>query len=229
MNQDHGGATARRAGWRGVGGLAGVILLGGCASNAALELPEQHPANPRAQAGTLTASVALASYRSPSDLGGRSPQTGGVDAPAPTGAGAGPGAGHNPAAGLAQAPAAKPAGVGTVNSVDPARRTVNVSHEPIPSVGLPAMTMDLPVAPSVDLVTVKPGTRVTFTLARGADGLFLIDSIGPASSAPGGPSGGAPPGSGGAPGTGSMPGMDHGSGGQGGMPAPPGRPRGTTP
>jgi Cu/Ag efflux protein CusF len=223
MNQDHGGATARRSGWRGVGGLAGLVLLGGCASSAALEWPEQHPANPRAQAGTLTASVALASYRSPSDFAGRTTQPE-ADARAPAATDAGHGAGHSPGP-VAQAAGAKPAGVGTVNGVNAARRTVNLSHEPIPSVGWPAMTMDLPVAPSVDLTAVKPGTRVTFTLARGADGLYLIDSIVSRPAAPGG----ATPGSGGAPGTGSMPGMGHGSGGHGGMPAPPSRPQGTTP
>jgi Cu/Ag efflux protein CusF len=217
MNQDHGGATARRSGWRGVGGLAGLILLGGCVSSAALEWPEQHPANPRAQAGTLTASVALASYRSPSDFAGRTAQSG-VDSPVSVGTDAGHGAGHSPGP-VAQAAGAKPAGVGTVNGINAAKRTVNLSHEPIPSVGWPAMTMDLPVASSVDLTAVKPGTRVTFTLARGADGLFLIDSIAPGPAGPGGA----------APGTGSMPGMGHGSGGHGGMPAPPSRPQGTTP
>ncbi len=223
MNQHHGGATARRAGWRGVGGLAVLVLLGGCVSRAALDWPEQHPANPRAQGGTLTASMALASYRSPSDFASAAPQTR-PDAPAAAGSDAGHGAGHSPGP-VAQAAGAKPAGVGTVNGVNTARRTVNLSHEPIPSVGWPAMTMDLPVAPSVDLTVVKPGTRVTFTLARGADGLFLIDSIAPGPAGPGG----AAPGSGAAPGTGSMPGMGHGSGGHGGMPAPPSRPQGTTP
>jgi hypothetical protein len=39
------------------------------------------------------------------------------------------------------------------------------------------MTMDLPVAPSVDFKAVRPGSRVRFTLARGPDGLYRIDSI----------------------------------------------------
>ena len=42
-------------------------------------------------------------------------------------------------------------GTGTVNSVDPAQHKVNLSHSPIPEIGWPAMTMDFPVAPSVDL------------------------------------------------------------------------------
>ena len=38
-------------------------------------------------------------------------------------------------------------GTGTVNSVDPAQHKVNLSHNPIPEIGWPAMTMDFPVAP----------------------------------------------------------------------------------
>jgi Copper binding periplasmic protein CusF len=33
-------------------------------------------------------------------------------------------------------------GIGTVNSVDPAQHKVNLSHNPIPEIGWPAMTMD---------------------------------------------------------------------------------------
>src|SRR3990172_8658393 len=115
--------------------------------------------------------------------------------------GGGHGAAHaGGATEVAQADGARPSGVGTVNAVNLERRTVNLSHEPIPSVGWPAMTMDLPVPPPVALSTVRPGRRVTFTLRRGADGLYAIDSLapGPASS----PS--QPTGSG-------MPGMNHGS------------------
>jgi hypothetical protein len=41
-------------------------------------------------------------------------------------------------------------GTGTVNSVDPTQHKVNVSHNPIPDIGWPAMTMDFSVAASVD-------------------------------------------------------------------------------
>jgi Cu(I)/Ag(I) efflux system protein CusF len=37
-------------------------------------------------------------------------------------------------------------GTGTVNSVDPAQHKVNLSHNPIPEIGWPAMTMEFPVA-----------------------------------------------------------------------------------
>jgi Cu/Ag efflux protein CusF len=39
------------------------------------------------------------------------------------------------------------------------------------------MTMDFRVAPGVDLPALKPGATITFTLERGADGLYAIDEI----------------------------------------------------
>jgi Cu(I)/Ag(I) efflux system periplasmic protein CusF len=71
-------------------------------------------------------------------------------------------------------------GTGTVNSVDPAQHKVNVTHNPIPEIGWPTMTMDFPVAPSVDLRLLKPGTRVNFTIERGQGGMYEIQAISPA-------------------------------------------------
>ena len=71
-------------------------------------------------------------------------------------------------------------GTGTVNSVDPAQHKVNLSHQPIPDIGWPAMSMDFSVAPSVDLRTIKPGTRVNFTIGRGQNGMYEIKAITPA-------------------------------------------------
>ncbi len=71
-------------------------------------------------------------------------------------------------------------GTGTVNSVDPAQHKVNLSHQPIPDIGWPAMTMDFPVAPSVDLKAIKPGTRVNFTIEKGQGGMYEIKAISPA-------------------------------------------------
>ena len=190
-------AKRRAAGGRAVAVacVAGAIWLAGCAGSQPLTLADSHPASPRAAAGAMTASAALAAYRTPQDFAARL-----ADAP-PAADGGGHGAAHaGGATEVAQADGARPSGVGTVNAVNLERRTVNLSHEPIPSVGWPAMTMDLPVTPPVDLSTVRPGRRVTFTLRRGADGLYAIDSLapGPASS----PS--QPTGSG-------MPGMGHGT------------------
>lgn len=71
-------------------------------------------------------------------------------------------------------------GTGTVNSVDPTQRKVNVSHAPIPEIGWPAMTMEFPVAPSVDLKAIKPGIRVNFTIEQQPGGMYEIKAITPA-------------------------------------------------
>lgn len=71
-------------------------------------------------------------------------------------------------------------GTGIVNSVDPAARKINLSHQPIPEIGWPAMTMDFAVAPSVNLSTLKPGTGVKFTMEKGAGGMYEIKALTPA-------------------------------------------------
>jgi Cu/Ag efflux protein CusF len=71
-------------------------------------------------------------------------------------------------------------GTGTVNSVDPAQHKVNLSHNPIPEIGWPAMTMDFPVKSSVDLKAIKPGSRVNFTIEKGQGGMYEIQAITPA-------------------------------------------------
>lgn len=71
-------------------------------------------------------------------------------------------------------------GTGTVNAVDAAGRKVTLAHNAIPSIGWPAMTMDFAVAPSVDLGSIKPGTRVDFMMMQGSGGMYVIQSITPA-------------------------------------------------
>ena len=71
-------------------------------------------------------------------------------------------------------------GTGTVNSVDPAQHKVNLSHNPIPEIGWPAMTMEFPVAQTVDLKAIKPGTRVNFTIEQQPGGMYEIRAITPA-------------------------------------------------
>jgi Cu/Ag efflux protein CusF len=71
-------------------------------------------------------------------------------------------------------------GSGTVNSVDPAQHKVNLSHQPIPDIGWPAMTMDFPVAPSVDLKAITPGMHVNFTIEQGQGGIYEIRTMVPA-------------------------------------------------
>lgn len=69
---------------------------------------------------------------------------------------------------------------GTVNTVDPAAHKINLSHQPIPALGWPAMTMDFPVAPSVDLSRLKPGSRVNFSLGKDKSGMYQVQSVQPA-------------------------------------------------
>ena len=42
------------------------------------------------------------------------------------------------------------------------------------------MTMDFPVAPSVNLNGIKPGSRVNFSLEKGKDGMYQVQSVQPA-------------------------------------------------
>jgi Cu/Ag efflux protein CusF len=75
------------------------------------------------------------------------------------------------------AQAEKPAGAGTLNAIDQAKRTLNITHGPIAALHWPGMTMDFPVAPQVDVAALKPGAKIVFTLGRGPDGGYAIDEI----------------------------------------------------
>ncbi len=68
-------------------------------------------------------------------------------------------------------------GVGVVHRVSKLNRTVNLTHEPIPSLKWPAMTMDLPVAKSVDIGGLKSGDKIKFKLELGADKKYTITHI----------------------------------------------------
>lgn len=65
-----------------------------------------------------------------------------------------------------------------VNSIG--EETANVSHEPIPEIGWPAMTMDLPLSPDAQMMgDVAAGDSVTLMLIKGDDGLYMIGAIMP--------------------------------------------------
>lgn len=67
-----------------------------------------------------------------------------------------------------------------INSIDAEGGKVNVTHAPVPALGWPTMTMDLPVTRRVDLSTVKPGSDVMIKLKKGRDKTFRIIAITPA-------------------------------------------------
>lgn len=71
-------------------------------------------------------------------------------------------------------------GKGTVNKIDSATATVNISHEAIPSIQWPAMTMDFKVANKKFLSGIKTGQSVTFGLTKEAKIGYVISHIEPA-------------------------------------------------
>ena len=68
-------------------------------------------------------------------------------------------------------------GRGVIHAIDPRGRSINLTHEPIPALGWPAMTMDLPVTEPVDLSALSPGDRVSFGLQLGSDNLYRITEL----------------------------------------------------
>jgi Cu/Ag efflux protein CusF len=117
------------------------------------------------------------------DLGGSGPVT---VSPSPQPAayaihagGAGASSQHGGAIQMAHAGANDAHGTGTVNSVDPAQHKVNLTHNPIPEIGWPSMTMEFPVTPSVDLKALKPGSHVNFTIEPQPGGMYQIQAISP--------------------------------------------------
>ncbi|MBS4098934.1 MAG: copper-binding protein [Sulfuricella sp.] len=68
-------------------------------------------------------------------------------------------------------------GKGTVNKIDPAGASVNLSHEAIPAIKWPAMTMDIKVADKKLLSGVKPGQTVTFGLTKDPQAGYVISRI----------------------------------------------------
>ncbi len=73
-------------------------------------------------------------------------------------------------------PAAEPEAwtVAKINGPGAAEGQVNVTHEPIPALGWPAMTMDLGVDAAIAPDMIAPGSRLRIGLAKGADGLYRI-------------------------------------------------------
>jgi Cu/Ag efflux protein CusF len=109
------------------------------------------------------------------DLGGSGPVS-----TAPAGEGHAPYQQHHGGMQMAHSGHNDAHGTGTVNSVDPTQHKINLSHQPISELGWPAMTMDFPVAATVDLKPIKPGTRVNFTIEQQPGGMYEIQAIAPA-------------------------------------------------
>lgn len=81
----------------------------------------------------------------------------------------------------AKASAAAPAmfrGTGKLLDVDVRDRLLTVDHDDMPSLGMPAMTMDFPVAASVDMGSMTAGQTVSFVLTV-IDGILTVTELRP--------------------------------------------------
>ena len=56
---------------------------------------------------------------------------------------------------------------------------VNLTHEAIPAIGWPGMTMDMPLLEGARIRGVKPGDQAWFVFAIGPDGAYAIKEIAP--------------------------------------------------
>ncbi|MEH6654500.1 copper-binding protein [Loktanella salsilacus] len=58
--------------------------------------------------------------------------------------------------------------------------TVNVSHEPIPEIGWPAMTMDMTLMENAEVMEdMADGQAVTMMLIKGDDGMYGVAALVP--------------------------------------------------
>jgi len=63
--------------------------------------------------------------------------------------------------------------VGVVQQVKPEEGKIKISHEPIPALGWPAMTMYFRVKDKAVLEGIAAGDKVRFDLEKGATGLVI--------------------------------------------------------
>ena len=73
---------------------------------------------------------------------------------------------------------------GVINAVEVDSRTLNATHEPIPELNWPTMTMDFPVAEGVKLDGLKPDGKARFRIREGKDGRYEVDAIQPSPPTP---------------------------------------------
>ena len=65
---------------------------------------------------------------------------------------------------------------GTITAINAADRKITFNHGPIPEIKWPAMKMEFPVGPSIDLAKVKVGDKVRFMLS-GSGNAYTVQSI----------------------------------------------------
>jgi Cu(I)/Ag(I) efflux system membrane fusion protein len=70
-------------------------------------------------------------------------------------------------------------GKGVLRELMPDERKINMSHDPIPELGWPDMTMDFRLDEGVSLEGLKPGQAIEFDMVE-KDDAYIIESIRPA-------------------------------------------------
>jgi Cu/Ag efflux protein CusF len=68
-------------------------------------------------------------------------------------------------------------GKGKVNSVNVKAGKLNITHEPIASLGWPGMTMDFEILDKAKLAKLNAGQKVAFTLIETSKGKYVISEI----------------------------------------------------
>ncbi|MBL1148479.1 MAG: copper-binding protein [Pseudomonadota bacterium] len=68
-------------------------------------------------------------------------------------------------------------GKAIIHSIDLENRKINLSHEPIPALKWPQMTMDMDVAENVDIASLEPEQNILFHIELGADKIYRITQI----------------------------------------------------
>ncbi len=71
----------------------------------------------------------------------------------------------------------KATGKGVVQAVNKEERQLRITHEAIPALKWPGMTMAFKVASGLSLEGLAPGARVTFTLSKSPQGGYVIEQI----------------------------------------------------
>jgi Cu(I)/Ag(I) efflux system membrane fusion protein len=71
----------------------------------------------------------------------------------------------------------KATGKGVIKGVNKTDRQIQITHEAIPALKWPGMTMAFKVAPNVDIEGLAPGAKITFTLSKAPQGGYVIEQI----------------------------------------------------
>jgi Cu/Ag efflux protein CusF len=66
---------------------------------------------------------------------------------------------------------------GVVKSVNHAKGTIKLAHDPVKSLNWPAMTMDFQVRDKASLATLKPEQKIEFEMVEEKKGSYVITRI----------------------------------------------------